>query len=167
MLGHFTPGPPAENGSLSHPPCCRAIRSRPVRHTSATGIQICEVCFCVRSFCRRRRSWRGNEPLLMKGSRLLGKDLLASLISAYMYWLSRTFGVGSRAAASATLASSCTAALLGGGSAGPPWDAMLIAVAAVATPSTAAPAPRMSRARRRRGPRGPRSEEHTSELQSQ
>src|SRR6266851_1125252 len=154
MLGHFTPGPRAVNGALLAWPLGEIVRSRPVRHTSATGIQICEVYFCVRSFCRRRRSWRANEPLLMKGSRLSGKDLLASLISAYMYWLSRTFGVGSRAAASATLASSCTAALLGGGSAGPPWDAMLIAVAAAATPSTAAPA-RMSRARRRRGPRGP------------
>src|SRR5258706_3533461 len=101
MLGHFTPDPCAENFQLMPGPVEWTERSMPTRHTSDTGIQICKVVLCGRSFSRRRRMSRGREPFLMNGSRLAGQEQLTSLVSANMDWLFRTSGVGLCAAATA------------------------------------------------------------------
>src|SRR5258707_14846892 len=115
MLGHFTPDPCAENFQLKPGPVEWTERSMPTRHTSDTGIQICKVVLCGRSFSRRRRMSRGREPFLMNGSRLAGKDQLTSLVSPKMYWFFRTRGGGWGAGAAATPATSRMAPEVPGG----------------------------------------------------
>src|SRR5262252_8380447 len=90
------------------------VRSRPRRHTSATGAQTWKVTGSFR--CSRR----GKCPALM-GCIVCSwrsENTMATLVSTNMYWLSRTWAVDCRAAASATWASSRTAALLAAGRAG-------------------------------------------------
>src|SRR5215510_7085282 len=95
--------------------------------------------------------WRGKGEGLAPHS-MGAVEETAALVSMYMYWLSRTWGVGWRAAASATLARSWTAPLSTVGRMGLLKDAMLMTVAMMARPAAAA-ATMARRGRRGRSPR--------------